>query len=210
MTVCSMAQHLRDVVMNTRWLKAAAMSPIRRVLTMTVLLGSVTGAPVSHAAFVDSFADAEADEAVFRDLHWASGSGTYTKEFEITADGWYTASLVDFEYPNAIADLGLAVIGAPFSEVGKLGETHGAGTFSFLASPGLYYASIYWDHGSDNALGSASFAERLGLLGAEVVFTQSVPLPPAVLLFLSGAIVLWTRFRRPSETRTGTVQSVYA
>jgi len=212
MNVRSMAQRWRGMMAGFSRVQTVAALPVRRVLAVTMLLGSMAGAQVSHAAFVDSFAEADADAAVFRDLVWASGNGTYTTEFEITAGGWYTASLVDFEYPNAIEDLGLAVIGAPFSEVGKVGATEGAGTFSFLASPGLYYASIYWDNGnaSTNTLGGAAFAERLGLLGAEVVRAQSVPLPPAVLLFLSGAIALWSGFRRRLSPTSGTSQAVYA
>ena len=215
MNVRTMAQRLRGMVSGFGRIEAVAASPIRRLAAVTVLLGSVIGASVSQAAFVDSLADADADAAVFRDIMWASGTGTYTAEFEITMDGWYTASLVDFEYPDAIEDLGLAIVGAPFSEMGKVGETEGSGTFSFLAAPGLYYANIYWDNGSANSrsgssLGSAAFAERLGLLGAEVVRAQSVPLPPAALLFLSGVLALWSGFRRRLSPQSGTSQAVYA
>jgi len=109
-------------------------------------------------------------------------------EFEISQAGTYTASLRDFEFPNSLASLSLDIYSAGATPgLSKITMSQN-GTLTFEAEAGTYLATL-------NAFAGNNGLSRFGLYGFEIGST-AVPLPAAILFFLSGLTLLGFSARR--------------
>jgi len=94
--------------------------------------------------------------------------------FTVIDAGIYSAILTDFEFPEPLAQSGMAVTTA--TEL--LGSLNAPGSFTFDATPGDYFVSFF---------GEAGASTSYGMYGIEI---SQVPLPAAVWLFGSGLLGL--------------------
>lgn len=113
-------------------------------------------------------------------------------EFIITKAGSYTASLKDFKFPGSLTDLKLSIHSTnPGFQSLILNQS---GTTQFYAQTGTYIATLTGTAGN-NRLSS------FGLYGFEVAGITSVPLPGALLFFLSGLTFIGFSARRRKFNR---------
>jgi hypothetical protein len=122
---------------------------------------------------------------VYEDVSFITGvdgvSGT-NNSFTVSQTGSYQASLVDFVFPTEFDSLGLTIIeGESFETTVSHFSTDGGFNVTFDANPGLYYVNVLGDAGGDL---------NIGLYGLKITQLSTVPLPPAILLFLSSMGVL--------------------
>lgn len=126
---------------------------------------------------------------VYEEVTWAQGNNQYVKPFSISQNGSYHAELTDFVFPDPIQEMGMAIIGSPFEQPGKLGEIEGAGGFNFQATAGDYYLAVYYDvngQSSDVLPLSIEGGDDLGLFGIQISQMSAVPIPAAMLFLASG------------------------
>jgi hypothetical protein len=115
---------------------------------------------------------ATATNVVYEDGGTITDDTVFTSEFMVNSPGIYQAELVDFGYSDPFAILALAVTqGSTFLNAG-----FDTGSFTFeVATPGLLQAH----------LAAIPLPGKFGTYALQIL---SVPLPPAVLLFLSGML----------------------
>lgn len=133
------------------------------ILAMCVVLLTVN---TSHAA------------VVLQEVSFLSGVGTSNLDFSITQQGKYKAEMVDFVFPTKFDEMGLHITDDSFNVIKEISSTTGGFTFTFEAMPGNYVASVFGDAG-----GSLD----IGLYGLKV---SQVPLPTALVMFVSGMLLL--------------------
>lgn len=139
---------------------------------------------------------------VYEEMTWAQGKNHYVKPFSIGQTGSYHAELTDFAFPDPIQEIGMAIIGSPFEQTGKLGETEGTGGFNFQATAGDYYLAVYYDvsgQSSDVLPLSIEGGDDLGLFGIQISQMSAVPIP-AAMLFLASGMGLIHFVRRRTES----------
>lgn len=125
-------------------------------------------------------AGAGATSVVYEDAGIITKNTVFTTEFLVSNPGTYRAELVDFEYSDPFAILALAVTQG--STLLNVGFDTGAFTFE-VATPGILQAH----------LAALPLPGKFGTYALQIL---SVPLPPAILLFLSGMLGLTVVARR--------------
>ena len=100
----------------------------------------------------------------------------FTDTFAILDAGNYRATLTDFAFPVAMMDSGMSVT----TTTDSLGSLMAPGSFTFNATAGNYFVSVY---GAADTLAPL----ELGLYGIEI---SQVPVPAAIWLFASGLLGL--------------------
>ena len=107
--------------------------------------------------------------------------GFANPSFTITTGGNYLATLSDLSFgPMGFSDLFMSVSTSTIS----LGSTSSPGSFSFMASPGKYFANVV---GLPTGLG--------GIFGLQIT-PAPIPIPATAYLFGSGLIGLLTIARK--------------
>ena len=125
---------------------------------------------------------ANAAKVVYEDVGFVKGTEESSTQFSITQAGTYEATLIDFVFPATFDLLSFQLTAGSPSELFEVNRLENAGKFTFEATAGTYYA---------NLLSVAGGAHEIGLYGLQISQLSSVvPLPPAILLFLSSALVL--------------------
>lgn len=169
----------------------------RTVLAVGLLSTMVAGGASAAVVYEDVgfLSLAGTGSSGFSSLSIGQGAGsavaTKVNSFSIATPGQYTASLADFDFPQAFSKVGLAITSFVNGQ-SKLGEVWGDGQFTFTASaPGTYYASL---------LAEPSAVASVGLFGVQVadysgVTAAPVPVPPAIL-FLTSAVAVFAAFGR--------------
>ena len=94
--------------------------------------------------------------------------------FTVTDAGTHMATLTDFDFPELMAQSGMAVSTA--TEL--LGSLNAPGSFTFEATPGEYFVAFF---------GEAGASTSYGMYGIDI---SRVPVPAAVWLFGSGLLGL--------------------
>lgn len=138
---------------------------------------------------------------VYEEVTWAQGQNQYVTPFTIGQNGIYHAELTDFVFPNPIQEIGMAVVGSPFEQTGKLGATEGAGGFDFQATAGDYYLAVYYNvngQGSNVLPVITEGGDDLGLFGIQISQMSVVPVPAALLFLASGIGFVHFLRRRPA------------
>lgn len=133
--------------------------------------------------FLLGLTSARASTAVYDDFRVISEPTIFTTSFEVSSAGTYRAELVDLEYtdPFDILMLGITQGATP------LGFGFDTGAFTFqVTTPGTLQAHV----------AALPLAGKLGTYALQIF---AVPLPPAMLLFLSGLLGLVTVGRRDSR-----------
>lgn len=124
---------------------------------------------------------------VYEETGFITGSDFFTDTFDIVTQGTYRATLTDLEFPEPFETLGLAVT----SSTENFGDLIGAGTFTFDATPGTYFANLF---------ATANPVFDLGLYGVKVELIDEsvsyIPIPAPVLLFVSGLAAIAAVRRR--------------
>ncbi len=119
---------------------------------------------------------------VYQDVGFFSGIGSNSESFRIDSAGVYKATLTDFKFPSAFSsNFGLMVSTSDTTVDSILG----AGSFTFDALPGLYWASVF---------GGTSQPLDLGLYGVRIEQVNQIlatPLPAGLMLLASGLVVLF-------------------
>ena len=110
-----------------------------RIFIALLLVGYLATGSLASAAVVGS--------TVYQHVDMFSGSTHFTDTFMVGAAGTYQATLTDFEFPNSFTDSGLNVTTATDS----LGSLSGPGSFTFDASPGDYFVSMFAEVGLTQA-----------------------------------------------------------
>lgn len=163
------------------------MNALQKVIKVKSILAVLTLLGVSHFA--------QAATVVYEDVSFFNGVGTQSDAFKISTAGTYKATLTDFKFPNTFtANFGL-LVGTSNAEKG---ETLGAGSFMFDATPGTYWASVFGV--TDAPLNLGLFGVRIEQLSSAVV--APVPLPGGLLL-LASALVAYAGFGRGGAKMPG-------
>jgi hypothetical protein len=125
-----------------------------------------------------------AAQVVYEDVGFIFGTEATSSQFSISRAGTYEATLSDFQYPSSFEVLSFQLTQGSPSELFEVGRLENTGSFTFDVGVGSYYANIF---------GVAGGAHEIGLYGLQItqLATSAVPLPPAVLLFLSSALVMF-------------------
>lgn len=169
--------------------------PIIQGLTFSVLMA----AGIATQAAMDP----TNGTVVYEEVTWAQGQNQYVTPFSIGQNGIYHAELTDFVFPNPIQEIGMAVVGSPFEQTGKLGETEGAGGFDFQATAGDYYLAVYYNvngQGSNVLPVITEGGDDLGLFGIQIAQMSAVPIPAAMLFLVSGiGLVHFVRRRAAAD-----------
>lgn len=122
---------------------------------------------------------AAAANVVYQDVDFFEGKGTHSESFQVDAAGMYKATLTDFKFPSSFSsNFGLLVSTSNVA----LNSTLGPGSFTFQATPGTYWASVF---------GVTSAPLELGLYGIRIEQVIATPLPAGLLLLASGLVVLF-------------------
>jgi hypothetical protein len=108
------------------------------------------------------------------------GQQSFVQSFNITTPGTLTVSLSDIPWLDTISNLNFFLTTA----TGPMGSSMGQGTESLDVGPGVVFA--HW-------FGDASGSFGVGAYGIKIQFQPStpVPLPPSLLLSLSGLLVFF-------------------
>lgn len=121
---------------------------------------------------------AQAAMVVYEDVDFIKGTDAHSESFTIKQAGTYQATLSDFKFPNNFSQLDLLVSTSVAPEVGKV---DGPGTFTFLANPGTYWASV---------AGVTDKPLDIGLYGIRIEQVSVSPVPlPTSLVMLGSALV---------------------
>jgi hypothetical protein len=115
-----------------------------------------------------------ANTVVYEEVELFDTQTVLNDTFTVIDAGTYRATLTDFEFPEPMAQSGMAVTTA--TEL--LGSLNAPGSFTFDATPGDYFVSFF---------GEAGASTSYGMYGIEI---SQVPLPAAVWLLGSGLIAL--------------------
>ena len=115
-----------------------------------------------------------ANTVVYEEVELFDTQTVLNDTFTVIDDGTYRAVLTDFEFPEPMAQSGMAVTTA--TEL--LGSLNAPGSFTFEATPGEYFVSFF---------GEAGASTSYGMYGIEI---SQVPVPAAVWLLGSGLIGL--------------------
>jgi len=112
------------------------------------------------------------------------GQQSFVQSFDITTPGTLTVSLSDIPWLDTISNLNFFVTSA----TGTIGSYEGQGTESINVGPGVIFA--HW-------FGDANGTFGVGAYGIKIQFQPStpVPLPPSLLLSLSGLLILFGSYR---------------
>jgi len=129
---------------------------------------------VTIGAFLIAAGNSWANTVVYEEVELFDTQTVLNDTFTVIDAGTYRAILTDFEFPEPMAQSGMAVTTA--TEL--LGSLNAPGSFSFDATPGDYFVSFF---------GEAGASTSYGMYGIEI---SQVPLPAAVWLFGSGLIGL--------------------
>ncbi len=136
---------------------------------------------IGAVALACAVGTAQASTVVFESTGFFSGAvpGFANPSFTITTGGNYLATLSDLSFgPMGFSTLLMSVSTSTIS----LGNTSSPGSFSFMASPGKYFANVV---GLSTGLG--------GIFGLQI---SQVPVPATAYLFGSGLIGLLTIARK--------------
>ncbi len=137
---------------------------------------------------------ARSDSVLYDDAGFIQGQQSYTQSFDITSPGAMTVTMSNIPWLDTIADLNF-FISTPTGMLG--GSAMGVGTEQFNVEPGMIYA--HW-------FGDANGPYGMGIYGLEIQFqahATAVPLPAALILFLSGLGLLLGWQRRPDAAPAG-------
>ena len=115
-----------------------------------------------------------ANTVVYEEVELFDTQTVLNDTFTVIDASPYMAILTDFEFPEPMAQSGMAVTTA--TEL--LGSLNAPGSFNFDATPGDYFVSFF---------GEAGASTSYGMYGIEI---SQVPLPAAVWLLGSGLIAL--------------------
>lgn len=142
----------------------------QRFFALTALLCAVSLAPLSivHASSV-----------IEDNTNLMQGSESFVDSFSVSTPGTLTISLASIAWLDTLSDLQFSLASA-----GQLvGPSMGAGNESFQIQPGTYSGMLF---------GDADGKYKLGLFNLEISFQpqSAVPLPPSLLLLLSGVGLL--------------------
>lgn len=130
----------------------------------------------------------QAAPVVYEDVSFFCGTAEQAEQFTINNAGTYSATLTDFKFPNSFtANFGLMVS----TSVAEMGQTLGPGSFTFEATPGTYWASVFGVPGG--SLNMGLFGVRVEMLASAV--PSPVPLPGGLVL-LASALVAYVGFGR--------------
>lgn len=184
--------------------------------SMLVMQNMVLGALMAAGTAAYAAPDQSNGSKVYEEVTWAQGHNRYVTPFSIDQSGLYHAALTDFEFPNPLKEVNMAVIGSPFEQAGKLGELTGPGSFDFQATAGDYFLAVYYDvDGSGSNLAPLGLAPLdlapldiestpvgdLGLFGIEITSQASTVPVPAAMLFLASGLGLVQVFGRRRAKR---------
>ena len=86
---------------------------------------------------------------VYEKVDLFQGTTTFSDTFSIIDAGIYRAILTDFEFPEPMAQSGMAVT----TSVDLLGSLNAPGSFTFDATPGEYFVSFFGDAGATTGSG---------------------------------------------------------
>ena len=144
---------------------------IQRFFAITALLCAVSLAPLTSV---------HASSVIIEDnTDLMQGSESFVDSFTVSTPGTLTISLASIPWLDTLSDLQFSLASA-----GQLvGPSMGAGTESFQIQPGTYSGMLFGD--ADGKYG-------LGLFNLELSFQplSTVPVPPSLLLLLSGVGLL--------------------
>ena len=127
--------------------------------------------------------NSNAAEVIFEDVRFITGIegvNGHNTQFTINSSGIYEAEMVDFVFPEEFDSLGL-LISEGTNELGSQESNGGGFSFTFEAHPGLHFANVFGDAGG---------SLNIGLYGLKISKISSVPLPTALVLFLSSLVFL--------------------
>jgi hypothetical protein len=148
------------------------MTTIRIINTLSRALFAASALALSGAALA-------ANVAVYEDVDFFDSKGRSSESFLIDTAGVYKATLTDFKFPGSFSgNFGLMVS----TSNSALDSTMGPGSFTFHATPGTYWASVF---------GVTSAPLDLGLYGIRIEQIMAAPLPGAMLLLMSALVVLY-------------------
>jgi len=125
-------------------------------------------------AFLIAAGNSWANTVVYEEVELFDTQTVLNDTFTVIDAGIYMAILTDFDFPEAMAQSGMAVTTA--TEL--LGSLNAPGSFTFEATPDEYFVSFF---------GEAGASTSYGMYGIEI---SQVPLPAAVWLLGSGLIGL--------------------
>jgi hypothetical protein len=132
-------------------------------------------AALALGCFAAAWSVAGHAESVAADTEYFRGTQTATSTFAAPGAGTLTVNVYDLDWPSALSSLSFSVTNAT-SVMGTLTKP---GTLEYdVTGPGMYTAVI------SGAAGNNPFG--LGAYSFNVQFTSAVPLPPSVILLLSG------------------------
>ncbi len=127
-----------------------------------------------------------ANTVVYEEVELFDTKTVLNDTFTVIDASPYRAILTDFEFPEPMAQSGMAVTTA--TEL--LGSLNAPGSFTFNATPGQYFVSFF---------GEAGASTSYGMYGIEI---SQVPLPAAAWLFGSGLIGLAAVARRKTQQKS--------
>ncbi len=158
----------------------------RLLICLSVVAACVTGFSQNAAAATASISGQNSNEFV------QTVQGTYVYNTTISFDepGAYKITLTDFNFPNTFDALGVMVSTAKDKVVDVVSYDHeGSLSKYFNADAGQYYMSLFAV--SDRQLNLGSFG-----LVFDAASPAEVPLPPALILLMSGVMTLMGFARR--------------
>jgi hypothetical protein len=124
-------------------------------------------------------AHANAATIIYEDVGFIKGTGGTTTQFRIegSAPG-YQIQLIDFAFPTEFSSIAVQIVQGDPTAPNEIGRWS-VGTYDLSdLDPGVYYANVAG--AMDNQL-------DLGLYGVQIT---SVPIPPGLVLFASGVVLL--------------------
>jgi hypothetical protein len=136
-------------------------------------------------------AHARADTVLYDGSGFLTGTQSFVESFNLPSAGILTVTLSNVAWPEQLASLNLLLT----SVGGTLGPEMGAGTATFnIAAGGNVYAQWF---------GKAQGPLDIGVYSMKIDFAPAgtaVPLPPAIVLFISGlALMLLQRRSRSAN-----------
>ncbi len=127
---------------------------------------------------------AAAANVVYQDVDFFESKGSNSEAFQINSAGIYKATLTDFKFPSSFS--GNFALGVVSGGNEMVGSTAGPGSFTFQATVGTYWASVFGVTAGSLDLGL--YGIRIEQLSGQV---SAVPLPAGMLLLASGLVVLF-------------------